>query len=194
MAKVKAKVVAHPSAKNNSGVRGAEEKMSANENMLRRVCKRLDINYGKVGKEQAEIIVQAVIASLQETTVVKGSISLPIFAKFEVVTKKASSGTIQFGERKGETWEKPEHQAIKISNINGVWGEKANDDADVLAIDDIESLWGAGNADVEADEDDVDDVEADEDDEADEVEDEAPAKKAPAKKALAKKAAPIKKK
>jgi len=182
-AKAKTTKVA-PSAKHNQGVRDAEAKMSAKDNFLKRVGKRIGAT-----KEQSDMIAMAVFASLEETVVVKGTFNYPAFAKAEVVTKKASEGTIQFGERKGEKWTKAEHQAIKISNINGVWTQRANDEEDIIPIEEIEEIWGGG---AEADEDEADDVadeevEDEEDEEEEEEEAPAPKKKTPAKKAPARK-------
>jgi hypothetical protein len=183
-AKAKTTKKVAPSAKHNQGVRDAEAKMSAKDNFLKRVGARIGAT-----KEQSDMIAMAVFASLEETVVVKGTFNYPAFAKAEVVTKKASEGTIQFGERKGEKWTKAEHQAIKISNINGVWTQRANDEEDIIPIDEIEEIWGDGaEADEDTEAEDVADEEV-EDEEEDEEEEEAPApkKKTPAKKAPAKK-------
>ena len=181
--KATSKKVVHASAKVNNAVKKSEEKLSANDNMLRRVSKRLGLGLTGTGKEQADMIVTAVIASIQEATVVRGALNLNTFAKFEAVQKAETTGTIQFGDRKGEKWVKPAHIGIKVSQINGVWLERANDDEEIIAIDDIEPIWGEGE---DADE-------ADEADEVEEVEEEAPApKKASPKKAPKK--APVKKK
>lgn len=156
--------VVHASAKVNKAVRDKEIKQSSMDNLLKRISKRLGST-----KEQSRTILLSVLASIQETTVVKGSLNIPYFSKFEVVTKKASTGIIQFGERKGETWTKAEHQAIKISNINGMWIAMANDDFDIPAIEDIEEVWAT---DEEAEEEEVEETE----------EEEAPKKATPAKK------------
>lgn len=151
--KTTTKRVVHASAKVNEAVRTAEEKLSANDNMLRRVSKRLGLGLTGAGKEQADMIVTAVMASIQEAVVVKGALNLNTFAKMEAVQKAETTGTIQFGERKGEKWVKPAHVGIKVSNINGVWLERANDDADIIAIDDIESIWGNGEEEEDFEED-----------------------------------------
>jgi len=109
--KTTTKRVVHASAKVNEAVRTAEEKLSANDNMLRRVSKRLGLGLTGAGKEQADMIVTAVMASIQEAVVVKGALNLNTFAKMEAVQKAETTGTIQFGERN-----------IAIDDIESIWG------------------------------------------------------------------------
>lgn len=188
----KAKVVAKATkgkefSKQNDAVRLAESKASSTDNLVKRISKRLGAT-----QPQSLMILRAVLASIQETVIVKGALNLDGFAKFENVAKPASQGTIQFGDKKGEQWTKPEHNGIKISNINGFWNQIANDEAELISVDALEEVWTV-TADEVAD-DEVADEEADAEEETEEEteEVEAPVKTAPVKTAPVKKA-PVKK-
>lgn len=65
-------------------------------------------------KAQADAAVNATLASITDAMANGDKVSLVGFGTFEVVDVKERTGTIQMGDRKGETYTTPAHKAPKF--------------------------------------------------------------------------------
>lgn len=153
--------------KENSVVRDESVKMSANDLVAKRVAKRLDCTIG-----QAKEIIVAVTYSQAETAVIKGSLTIPNICTIQTELKPASDGIINFGDKKGEKWEKDAYVGVKSVKVNNILKVMANDNEELDTLDSLTSIWGSDDTEEVGD---------------DEVEAPAP-KKAPAKKTPTRKA------
>ena len=59
---------------------------------------------GEMSKKDATVAVSAVLDVIKETVATGEDVKLVNFGNFEKKATKGATGTIQFGERKGETW------------------------------------------------------------------------------------------
>jgi DNA-binding protein HU-beta len=68
----------------------------------------------ELSKKDTEKALAAFIETVTETLVAKEKLSLVGFGTFEVSEKAERTGTIQMGDRKGETYTTPAHYAPKL--------------------------------------------------------------------------------
>ena len=124
-------------AKQNSAIKKDNEKTPALQLVNKRIAKQLECS-----EKDAAVLFNVCIAAIQEVTVIKGTLGVPGLAKFETADKKASTGTIQFGDKTGEKWSKPAYTTVTATNIAQSWKDMANDDLNIRATDELESIFG----------------------------------------------------
>jgi len=66
-------------------------------------------------KKDTEISLKATLEVIVETVVADEKVSLVGFGNFEKKPTKGTSGTIQFGDRKGETWTSEDSHKVSFS-------------------------------------------------------------------------------
>lgn len=77
--------------------------------LIAAVAKKADMT-----KTQAEAAVNATLTSIVDAMAAGEKVALVGFGTFEVADVKERTGTIQMGERKGETYTTPAHKAPKF--------------------------------------------------------------------------------
>ena len=78
------------------------------------------LNLQKAAKKAAEETLSAVVAVVTEALVAGNTVKIPDLGTFSVVEVAERTGTIQLGDRKGETYVTPAHRAPKCKIANAL--------------------------------------------------------------------------